>query len=123
MDLDAAERLANELLKGCKLTEQGWTFKFDDAPRRFGICRYREKQIGLSRKLVRLNTAEEVLNTILHEIAHAIDYIRHGSSDHGPRWRQIALGLGCDGVARYSSSKVNTPPRRSRVSITDILGG
>lgn len=120
MQLDSAERLANELIRGCRL--EGWSFAWDDAPRRFGVCRYREKQIGLSRKLVRLNDSETVLNVILHEIAHAIDFIRHGSSDHGPRWRQIALGLGCDGVARYSTSQVTVPPKRARISITDIGG-
>ena len=46
-------------------------------------------------------------NTILHEIAHAIDCEKRGTSDHSWRWRRIALQIGCDGQ-RCSNAKVDS---------------
>lgn len=34
--------------------------------------------------------------TLLHEMAHADDYLRHGTVGHGATWRRIALDVGCD---------------------------
>jgi predicted SprT family Zn-dependent metalloprotease len=42
-------------------------------------------------------TPEERLNTVLHEAAHAIDYLTTGRSSHGPNWKMIARSIGCTG--------------------------
>lgn len=39
-----------------------------------------------------------VENVILHEIAHALAGQEAG---HGPRWRAVALWIGCDGAVFY----------------------
>lgn len=41
-------------------------------------------------------------NTIPHEIAHLVDYVIRGDSNHDRTWERIAKSLGCDGVARHS---------------------
>jgi hypothetical protein len=74
MNLIKTEKLANELLKKHGLINKGWRFEFDNAPRRFGCCKYRSKRITLSKKLTELNDEENVLDTILHEMAHLIDF-------------------------------------------------
>jgi predicted SprT family Zn-dependent metalloprotease len=53
-------------------------------------------RISLSRPLNRYNSPESMRNTILHEIAHAMDFLERGTTDHGPKWQRIALSIGCD---------------------------
>ena len=75
MDLNLAVATTNELLK-----EHGyydWKTVIDRAKNRLGICRYSRKEIGLSRDFVELNSQEEVLQTILHELAHVIAGPKH----------------------------------------------
>lgn len=42
-------------------------------------------------------TEEQRLNTVLHEAAHAIQFLTTGTSDHGPKWQKIARSIGCTG--------------------------
>ena len=42
-------------------------------------------------------TEEQRLNTVLHEAAHAIQFLTTGTSDHGPKWQKIARSIGCSG--------------------------
>jgi predicted SprT family Zn-dependent metalloprotease len=92
MELMAAHRLASDLLAEHRLRD--WTFRFDNARARFGACRYSSRQITLSRHLTRLCSEEEVRNTLLHEIAHALVGRAHG---HDEVWRRTALAIGSDG--------------------------
>lgn len=89
----------------------GWTFKgYDNAKTRAGWCLGgKHKVIGLSKHFVLNNTAEEIKNTIVHEIAHAIDNEIRGKSNHDDHWRSIALALGDDGHRCYDSTKVAMP--------------
>lgn len=121
MDLDKAELRAIDALREHGLIERGWTFKFDNAPKRFGHCRWVTKEISLSRKLVLLNEEAEVFETILHEVAHALHAEARGRSDHGPEWRRIAQSIGCTGQRCYSAANVKTPPRRATIDLSKIL--
>jgi predicted SprT family Zn-dependent metalloprotease len=105
MDLSKAETLAKELIKQHGLNEAGWIFKFDNAKRRFGSCRYRSRIITLSKHLTELNDENRIRNTILHEIAHALTP-GHG---HNWIWKAKALEIGCDGDRCYSGKVVSTP--------------
>ena len=42
-------------------------------------------------------TEDQRLNTVLHEAAHAIQFLTTGTSDHGPVWQRIARSIGCTG--------------------------
>jgi hypothetical protein len=93
VDLAEARRLAAELM-----TEHGlkdWRLAFDNARARFGFCRPARREIGLSRHLTLLSSEDEVRNTLLHEIAHALVGPQHG---HDDVWRARALAIGCDGT-------------------------
>lgn len=92
MDLAEARRLAAALMTQHGLTD--WRFTFDNARARFGVCRPDRREIGLSRRLTALSTEDEVRNTLLHEIAHALVGPGHG---HDEVWRATALAIGCDG--------------------------
>lgn len=89
MQFDDARRLALTLLEKHKLSD--WSFGFDHARQRCGICNYTTRTISLSRHFTRLNDTAAVREVILHEIAHALTGPGHG---HGPRWRQTARALG-----------------------------
>ena len=106
MELQHAESLAKTLMIKHNVLQRGWKFQFDNAKRRFGICKYRSKTIGLSRDLTLLNKLEEVQDTILHEIAHALVGPNHG---HNVVWKEKAYEIGCRPVRCYSNSNVNTP--------------
>lgn len=92
MDLRDAFALAEHLLERHGL--EGWSVAYDQAKRRAGVCRFRERVIGLSAPLTVLHSEAEVRDTILHEVAHALVGPRHG---HDATWRRTALAIGCSG--------------------------
>lgn len=73
----------------------GWKLTFDRRKKGFGYCCKNTKTICLSSVLTELNDEEQVTDTILHEIAHALDWIRHKEWGHGPTWKCICIELGC----------------------------
>lgn len=77
-----------------------WQFAWDNALRRAGRCSYRTKTISLSKPVTEISDEAEVLDTILHEIAHALVGPNHG---HDAVWRAQAQALGSSG-ARVSSA-------------------
>ncbi len=87
------DELGRDLL-GQSLSDRGWTFGFDRARKRLGVCRIGRKQITLSRHLTQTLPDDEVEDTIRHEIAHAIDYEQRGKSAHDATWKRLARRCG-----------------------------
>ena len=86
--------------------KKGWKFAFDLAPVRGGICRYKEKLIALSVTYCLKASKEEIVDTILHEIAHAITGPNHA---HDEAWKTVARRIGC--TAKRCHQVDHTPPR------------
>lgn len=90
----------------------GWTAKINTNKRRLGVCKLDQRQIELSVYHVTESPEHKVLNTILHEIAHALVGIRYGKRDrrlyHDEVWRQKAIEIGCDG--NRCGDAMNVPP-------------
>ena len=84
----------------------GWQFAFDLAPARGGACRYSDQQITLSVTYCLKASKEEIVDTILHEIAHAIVGPKHG---HDATWKMVARRIGC--TAERCHGLQHTPPR------------
>jgi predicted SprT family Zn-dependent metalloprotease len=105
MNLYEAGHLARQLMKQHGLP--GWTFEFDHARRRFGCCNYTHHKITLSRSLTFLNPIEEVRDTILHEIAHALT----PGAGHGLRWRQKCGEIGARAKRCFTEDRVVSLPR------------
>ena len=80
---------ARELMERNGLVD--WSFRFNGAQKKLGVCRYGEKLILLSRGHTLDGTPEQVTDTILHEIAHAL--VGPGAG-HGPAWKAVARRLG-----------------------------
>ncbi len=68
-----------------------WTFDFDHAKRRAGLCNFTDRRITVSRYLAAKFEDDEVHQVLLHEIAHALAGPRAG---HGPTWQKVARELG-----------------------------
>lgn len=71
-----------------------WTVVLDNAKGRAGITKYRQKVIGLSRMWTEIHTLEQVEQTTLHEIAHALAGYGAG---HGQAWKAIYQSIGGTG--------------------------
>lgn len=99
MHLADAERMARELMERWQC--DGWEFRWSNSKLRFGqVSRIRNLYYGtvssqtlsLSRPLTKVNTEDEVRDTILHEIAHIKAGLEH---KHGPEWRKWCRIVGC----------------------------
>lgn len=123
MDLVTTERLALRMMEDEGLIAEGWRFRMDDARRRFGCCRYDKKLITVSRHLAALNSRDEVINTIRHEIAHAICGKAEG---HGPTWRKVHQAMGGDGrrcyTPEWAGGTIVQPSRTVRLTADMLLG-
>ena len=104
MNLSAAMTLAKQLLK--KHSLQDWNFKFDYARRRFGCCNFTTTTISLSKILVELNPPQKVLDTLLHEIAHALVGPRH---NHDLIWKEKITEIGGKPKAQFREAEVAIP--------------
>jgi len=71
-----------------------WSFGFDNAKTRAGLCDYTGKRITVSRHLASRYEDDEIHQVLLHEVAHALAGPKAG---HGPRWKAIAEDLGYEG--------------------------
>ncbi|GAB3603699.1 SprT-like domain-containing protein [Microbacterium aureliae] len=71
--------------------DESWTFGFDNAKRRAGLCDYQRKRISVSRYLAARYDDDTNHQTLLHEVAHALAGARAG---HGPVWKAQARELG-----------------------------
>jgi predicted SprT family Zn-dependent metalloprotease len=90
----AIARLWSELRRH-GLAERGWVGRFDRARCRFGCCWMARREISLSLALTELNDEAQVVDTILHEVAHALAFERYGHGvGHDARWKAIAAQLG-----------------------------
>jgi predicted SprT family Zn-dependent metalloprotease len=92
-DLDRVRRWADALI-ALHLDPAVWSFGFDNAKTRAGLCNYTSKRITVSRYLAARYEDDEIHQILLHEVAHAL---AGGRAGHGPKWREIAVGLGYEG--------------------------
>lgn len=104
--IERVQETAIDLLQKYGLT--GWNFKFDHSTRRAGCCDYRNKTISLSMNHAGSGTDEDILDTILHEIAHAIVGRKH---HHDKVWKAKAIEIGCTGERTHTLEFA--PPRWS----------
>ena len=105
METTKARELAINLIQKHKLDIEGWTFKYTNAKTVFGKCSYKSKTISLSKPLTIVNKKDDVVNTILHEIAHALC----PKQNHNNIWKSKAKEIGCDGSRCYCTDKIKQP--------------
>lgn len=79
--------------------DASWSFAFDNAKRRAGLCDYRAKRISVSRYLAARYDDETNHQTLLHEVAHAL---AGPQAAHGTAWKRTARSLGYVGGTTHS---------------------
>ena len=73
-----------------------WHFGWDKTSRRLGCCKMQQRRISLSRYFAEAYAArnpEQVWRTLLHELAHALAWVHHRATGHGPVWRRYCTAL------------------------------
>jgi hypothetical protein len=98
---EMAIRLLRSNLDKNGLTD--WHIRISKTVKKLGSCNYPKKTISLSSYFIEIGTETSILNTILHEIAHALC----PGDAHGSLWRKKALELGCDGKRCVDGIKLN----------------
>lgn len=111
MNLVDAQRLAEDNIN--QWLDESWTFSWNNRKRAFGVCVYSKKEIQLSRILTKQVDEEQVLDTILHEIAHALT----PGAGHGARWKAMARRVGATPKATCNA-KVDVDPKWVLVDTT-----
>jgi hypothetical protein len=72
-------------------------------------------EIALNVDLMLEENASERFDTLLHEMAHAADYLLSGGRGHGASWRSWARRVGCAPSARHDRPLRRRSPRGQRV--------
>ena len=101
MSTSEVSNLAYELMSKHGLTSNGWRFEFNNRKKSLGVCSYRKKTIYVSQNVLSLINKSELINVILHEIAHALVGANHG---HGYFWQKKAIEIGCNGQRLFERS-------------------
>jgi predicted SprT family Zn-dependent metalloprotease len=78
-----------------------WTFEFDHALKRVGACHHDKRSITLSRHYVAIADLDDIEQTLLHEIAHALVGKEHNHSAH---WLTTARSIGYTGHVRHTGA-------------------
>ncbi|MBC7518891.1 MAG: SprT-like domain-containing protein [Microbacteriaceae bacterium] len=81
--------------------DSSWSFAFDAAKTRAGLCNYTHHRITVSRHLAARFDDDEIHQVLLHEVAHAMAGSR---AAHGPRWRAVASELGYVGTRLHDGA-------------------
>jgi predicted SprT family Zn-dependent metalloprotease len=68
-----------------------WSFGFDNAKTRAGLCNYTAKKITVSKYLASRYEDDDIHQVLLHEVAHAMAGPKAG---HGAAWKSTARELG-----------------------------
>lgn len=95
-------------------------FKLSTTKNALGICKYqvyngiggieiRKLCIEISHPIAMLNPIPLTRETVLHEIAHAIDVLKRGYTNHDNHWRAIALSIGSNGERTTGGKEVKIP--------------
>ncbi len=80
----------------------GWIFRWDGGKRRYGCCRYSRKAITISKYLAALNPIQKTIDTVKHEIAHALCPGQH----HNHVWKRKAVEIGCSPERCYNETVI-----------------
>lgn len=91
------------------LSDLGWDYGWHNKKRAWGTCFPSQKKVKLSKFLLTNSEfrLDQWKNTILHEVAHAIDWELNGQTDHSKRWKRIAKAIGCNGERCTRGKYVN----------------
>lgn len=86
-----------------------WELRFSNGRRNLGYCDCNKKVIFLSKAFMKANSYSVLKDTLLHEIAHAVQFVQQGTTDHSSEWKEIAQEVGCTPRRCASTDDVIVP--------------
>jgi SNF2 family DNA or RNA helicase len=100
MDRNTAHEFTRKKLNEFGLND--WRIRVSSDPNQpfLGLCMHNDKCIQLNAHHIDIHPDKEVINTILHEVAHALVGPGHG---HNEIWRTKATEIGCDNTNACST--------------------
>lgn len=113
MEKEILAKAENEARRLIAAHLNGWTFQWARrSTSRLGTCDARKRLVLLNPLHVLHDSGDDVKDTILHEIAHALAWEAHGRAawNHGPLWKAWAVKVG----ARPHLSKETKIPQPIR---------
>lgn len=96
---------ANVLLTRYGLAQQGWTFRLSNTKRAVGYCHFTSREIEFSKWFLS-SPPEDITDTLLHEIAHALVGKGHG---HDDVWKAKAIEIGANPSHKTETAKTKAP--------------
>lgn len=87
--INEGKLLARRLMDQHGLTT--WKIVVDRAKKRFGLCKHSVQTISISERHFSFSSHEDIVDTILHEIAHALVGPGHG---HNHVWKAKCRQIG-----------------------------
>lgn len=115
MDISLAQTICHSMMKEHNLLNAGWSFKFDNAVKRMGLCNHTRKTLSLSRFFVSAATEHQMRQIMLHEIAHAL--LPH-SAGHSFLWKAKAASIGYMGERTMPNPYTEQQFAKARLSQT-----
>ncbi len=80
-----------------------------------GRCKCGEKVVELNKDYAFNTPAHDVIiNTCVHEVAHAVAWTRHQARGHCDTWRRVFLSMGGDGQRLNCSKETIMPDMKGR---------
>lgn len=98
MNIIAFTQVARQIMNEYGL--QIWTIQIDSAKRRNGQCNYAKRQLSFSKFFIAGNPESMILNTLLHEIAHALT----PGERHSAKWAAKCAKIGYPNPTRCTAS-------------------
>lgn len=86
------------------LTEVGlsrWSVEISRGRRTIGLCSYADRTIYLSKHHIDNDSYDDVKDTVIHEVAHALN----PADGHGSKWKNTAISLGGSGEQYHAHGK------------------
>ena len=100
---ERTEETLRKLMKKHLLSENGWTWNWNNRKTSYGYCDQRNLVVSISQCHVELYNWKETIDCILHEIAHGLDEPTH--RPHGPIWKKICIKIGGTGRRCFNFPK------------------
>jgi hypothetical protein len=80
--------------------KEGWKLDFNNRKSSYGLCHYGKKTVFISEFLTKTQTYDEVMNTVIHEVAHVLA----PGQKHNRVWRSIFIAMGGNGQTRTTAN-------------------
>lgn len=109
MNFDKAKIIASDLIN---YYTPNHTIKWNFDSMYAGTCDHGIDTISFSRQFTEISDESEFINTVLHEIAHALVGPKH---NHDIFWKNMAKEIGCD-AEQFYNAKDTLAPRKAMKS-------